>query len=265
MNRKGKKRFKGRFFIPLFCLLPPFVLFFRAPVVVVTDRGFIALYGPQRPLQERFLATLRLFRPVYSVTLSETIPESLVPTVIQKSLFSPVPPYCVVFSPGLKGPAGAYGRQFPRIPVLIGELENRKEDFYRAGLLAAQVPRQFGESVVVYADSRVWNAGKGELVRGLREKGDPRDPVYIGLGETPPAKLRPSCIIIASPRGDYPDFGDKIPTILFSWIDPRWVPRNVVAIFDDSPWALLVPLVRRLAQKGTVLPISTLILLHKPY
>lgn len=265
MVRKGKKRLKKRFFIPLLFFLPPIVLFFRAPVVVVTDRGFNALYGPQRPLQERFLATLRLFRPVYSVTLSETIPESLVPSAIQRALFSPLLPYCVVFSPVLRETAEVYGRQFPRVPVLIGEVKNRKEDFYRAGRLAAQVPHRPGESVVVLADSGLWEAYKGELVRGLQEKQDFRSPVFIGSFKSPPADLQPSCIIMATPGGNYPNFGDKIPTILFSWIDPQLVPRNVVAIFDDSPWALLVPLVQGLVQKGSISPSSALILLHNGF
>lgn len=265
MNRKEKKRLKKRFLLLLFCLLPLLAIFFRAPVVVVTDRGFNALYGPQRSLGERFLATLRLFRPVYSVTLSETIPESLVPTVIQKALFIPRTPYCVVFSPALREIAGAYGRQFPGIPVLIGEVQNREEDFFRAGSLAAQIPHKSDETVVVYSGSPILEAYRKALIRGLRDKGDRRDPVYMGAAHTSEAELRPSCIIIPSPGGTYPDFGKNIPTILFSWIDPRWVPRNVVAIFDDSPWALLVPLVRGLDKKEAVLPISTIIPLHNVY
>ena len=57
------------------------------------------------------------------------------------------------------------------------------------------------------------------------------------------------CAVLTSSGSEYLDKNPKIPLILFTWLDPAIAAREVVAIFDDSPWAMVVPAVR-MAMEG---------------
>ena len=48
----------------------------------------------------------------------------------------------------------------------------------------------------------------------------------------------------------------NIPVIFFSWLDPVFLPTDVILVFDDSPWVQAVPAVRMAAagvKKGQIL------------
>ncbi|MDR1930713.1 MAG: hypothetical protein LBQ44_08805 [Treponema sp.] len=147
-------------------------------------------------------------------------------------------------------------------------------DFYRAGSMAALCarggpgkggPRDQGgnspASEVLFFGDFSQNGGEisaGEreaFERGLSEQGFSGASRYIRSDSdfTPGGSL-PGCVVVRDGGVSYLEAfpGPEMPPVLlFSWIDPAAVPAETLAVFDDSPWALLVPLIG-LLEKGEV-------------
>ncbi|MCL2174630.1 MAG: hypothetical protein FWB73_01165 [Treponema sp.] len=53
-----------------------------------------------------------------------------------------------------------------------------------------------------------------------------------------------SCVVLVDTAVDYFDKNVKIPIIYFSWLNPKFMPKEVVVIVNDSPWIQAIPAVK---------------------
>ena len=269
--------------------VPPAVFFVRSPVLVVTDWTFVALYGVRHIKKEQAAASFALFRRVKPVVLvDEAGPDILVMALSRASsrpfyvLFPPryasaamrfhemYPDIrCIVIG----GLSPTQDLPPPDDNMYVYRTD-RETDLYRAGLFAgilADLRQKMAESTADRARAgegsppiqaapvrrtfALWQdhavtAGQRDLFsRGVREF-DPGSAVVFArnIDEMPVADGL-SCVVLAGAGYEYLERHSQIPVILFSWLDPALAPWEVVVIFDDSPWGLVLPAVR-MAEKG---------------
>ena len=70
-----------------------------------------------------------------------------------------------------------------------------------------------------------------------------------------------SCVVLVDTAADYFDRNAGIPIIYFSWLNPIFLPKDVVVIVNDSPWVQAVQAVRMIIAgeaKGLILSEFTL-------
>jgi len=266
-------------------LVLPFVIFFiRLPVLIVTDAPFAALYGKSHLRRERRAASLALFRRVKPVMVADGAGPDVVNVAIQEAARRPL---CVLFPRSQALAALRFHEQFPQTPaVLMSGLAavseapspdgflcvygvDRQVDLYRAGLFAGilgGVPQKpvkankkdettvisqnsTRKTYVLWQDSYVQAAGMELFSRGIREQ-DPESVVIFAHtdAEMPDMKIV-SCAVLTGAGAEYLEKNPGMPLILFSWLDPAYTAQEVMALFDDSVWALAVPAVRMAVQK----------------
>jgi len=233
----------------LLVLLGAVFFWFRAPLVIVTDASFDALYGPERAQQRRLALQLHLGRRVLTALLSENAGAEQ--AVIAVEVVSAAP-YAVFFPFRYTEGAMRFREASPETPVFIiggrpgeGEIPviatDTVQDCYRAGLFAAAFAAHDEQKQEVFViQGNAWTAAdRDAFEKGLRERGFETAPGYLSDMEPGDTNSRnAACVVIAGAAPRLFSGGSDIPAILFSWLDPVFSPRCVNVIFDDSPWAL---------------------------
>jgi hypothetical protein len=265
MNRKIPL-FSGLFFV---LALPGLILLSRSPVLVVTDVPEISLYGAGRMRIRQAEASIRLLRRVKPVIVAESAGADMVAFAVEEAASQP---YCVVFPSRYREGGRRYAERFPGIPVIClgggpGEPQaepgrliyagiRREADFYRAGQCAGIIAQKASETggpgaggnILALPGQALSAADKSALWAGLRAQGIETAPLFYSAAEA--AGLEGiSCVIVIGLAAEYFEKNPEIPVLLFSWLDPALTSRQTVMIFDDSPWALIVPAVK-LAVRG---------------
>jgi hypothetical protein len=279
--------------------VPALVFFNRAPVLVVTDVPFVALYGEKRLRQQQIAVSITLFRLVKPVLVADgASPDILVFSITEAASR----PFCVLFPRGQAQAASRYHVQFPEIPVaLIGGVApvselpspedffcvystDRETDLYREGLLAgllgsggtrpgpAEKPDQLSDQKPdtqgVYAfwqDRYVQAAERAFFSRWVEEEDTGAAVIFATYASQIPDAGKIACAVLTGAGAAYFDNNPTMPVILFSWMDPAFTASEVAVIFDDSPWAMAVP-AARMALSGQVsgkIPSNPLILREK--
>jgi hypothetical protein len=246
------------FLIPVLGVLVLGALFFlRPPVVLAGDSFFDSLYGGRRGLESRIRASVRLFRPVRVVQIADAAGPDVVAFAVEEAASQP---YCVVFPYRYSEGAKRYARDHPQTPALVLEGRRREPllepspvyigtdqitDLYRAGRCAAVFAGAAGR-VLVYQDEPTDSPGREALSRGLQDGGHEGVPLYLNAGADYTAFEGVSCVVMMGSPAFFLERALDIPVILFSWIDPALTSSRVKVVFDDSPWAQLVPAVKML-------------------
>ena len=247
--------------------VPPIVFFSRNPVLVVTDVHFLAIYGPQRMQHQQRSVSFSLFRQVKPVMIADGAGPDIVLVALTEAASRP---YCVIFPRHHSRAAERYHEDFPEIPIaLIGGLtqpsglptpngilcvyiSDRDTDLYRAGLLAGISADRHrpGEDASEQKTIALWqDRGVTEEMRELFSQGvHEQDPeiavVFASTLGAMPSDDNLLAAVLTGAGSDYLDRRPQVPVILFSWLDPVLVPRQVIALFDDSLWGLVVPAVQ---------------------
>jgi hypothetical protein len=233
------------------------VFLLRPPVVLVTDLSFERLYGRSRG--SRLETSLALFRRVKTAVIAENAGSDLIAFAAAEAAENP---YGVLFPYRYVHGAERYSRRFPSTPVAVFGGRRRDDspeipgvlwtdtltDFYRAGLCAAVLSRE-GE-VLFFEDPSVSAADRAAFAAGLKEGGYGGGLRYVPAGSDLFPREGLACAVISGPASDFFELDLKIPVILFSWADPAITSREVLVIFDDSPWALAAEGVRSLSRGG---------------
>jgi hypothetical protein len=241
-------------------------LFFRPPVLILTDLPFTALHGTQRARLRQIQASLALLRRVKPVIVADGAGPDMIVFAIEAASSRPC---CVVFPGRYAEGAERYAEQFPGVisvllensgagsrgynssggnPAGAGRLRvirtDRKTDFFRAGLCAGIISRGKNGRIPLFLDRYATPQDREAFSRGLREGGTESLPVFFGF----PASLDNlndlNCVVFAGSSAEFSENSPKLPLILFSWLDPALTTRETLLVFDDSPWALVVPAVK---------------------
>jgi hypothetical protein len=268
-------------------VLPGLVFLLRSPVLIVSDGPFMSLYGESRVRQRQRAAAIALFRRVKPVLVAESAGPDLVVFAVEAA---DPRPYGVIFPYRYADGGRRYGVRFPRVRTVIldhrswpavaggedagppGERRaagepvvlriRRRDDFYRAGLMAGLMARSSslsaehsgaggpdsGGEVLVFQERSLSPADKNALLTGLREQGAGQSRFLNSPAEYDGLEGA-SCVILTGPAGEFLDRNLKIPVLLFSWLDPALSSRETLVIFDDSSWALAEAALR-LAKRG---------------
>jgi len=252
----------------------------RPPVLVVTDLPFVALYGENRLRTRQLSASAALFRQVRPVLIADDAsPDMLIAAISYAS----ENPFLVLFPRRFAAVAERFHRESPEIPVVVfrgavpaSEMPagsgifsvygtDRATDLFRAGLFAGIIGSmgQGGErddadlpvaqrTHVLWQDRFVTHEGREFFSVAVRERDPDSAVVFIGTAAAMPDTRGVSSMVMAGAGADYLERNPGIPVILFSWLNPDLTSGEVVVMFDDSPWALVVPATRMATEGITV-------------
>ncbi|MDR1318811.1 MAG: hypothetical protein LBJ90_04225 [Treponema sp.] len=243
-------------------------LFFRPPVLILTDIPFTALYGTQRARLRQLKASLALLRRVKPVIIADGTGPDMIVFAVEAASFRP---YCVVFPARYAEGAKRYAERFPGVisvllensgagirgyggsragedPAEAGGLRvvrtDRRTDFFRAGLCAGIISGGQTGRIPLFLDKYAVFEDQEAFFKGLQEGGTENSPLFF----TAPSSLDNfndlTCAVFAGSGAEISEKSPKFPLILFSWLDPALTTRETLLVFDDSPWALVVPVVK---------------------
>jgi hypothetical protein len=268
------KRSVSFYIIAIVVLLFCGVFLLRAPVLLVTDVPFDALYGETRALLKQVEASLRLFRRVKPVRVAVDAGSDIVAFTVEEAARSP---YLVLFPYRYLEAARRYTEAFPETPVFVLGGQSRQvdadplgfvctdsaTDFYRAGLCAALIAddaarsveaQQVAGDILVFQSDPIPLEWSAAFLAGLRENGFEREPKYLSVAEDYSDTKNVVCVVMSGQATIFLERNLNIPVILFSWVDPALTSRAVTVVFDDSPWALLIRVARAMGKEGAPLP-----------
>ena len=267
--------------IPLLIILPliiaaALIFFLRAPVLLVTDTSFDLLYGPARIRAKQIEVSVRLWRPVWPVPVSETVSPDLAAIAVQAASAKP---YAVFFPYRYEAGARYYNALNPEVKTAVFMGRKRYEsmpqgiygiytdsisDVYKAGQISAQYIRSGAEFALFYDDYSFGREARDVFSSGLRHSGGSGIPIFLDLSDIYPNWQSAACVILTGNAADYLDRNRANPAVLFSWLDPDMTPQTVNAVFDDSPWALLHRAVKEIERGSFSIDLaSDIILLEK--
>ncbi|MDR1836238.1 MAG: hypothetical protein LBQ89_01120 [Treponema sp.] len=245
--------------------VPFFIFVSRSPVLIVTDQSFVSLYGEARIRCETFLSSLSLFRPVKIVEAVDDAGGDIVRFAVED--FSSRP-YCVLFPLRFIHAARLYSEYNPGVPVVL--LEGRRGDddiqgvsdgengyysyktdidmdFYRAGIAAAALGMGKDGKIAVFLEPRILAQAREAFLRAVEAGENPRETLFFTSFSQYTDIPGLSCVVLAGAGAEFLETGSGVPVILFSWIDPKFVPAGVVLVVNDSPWVQIVEAVRMAA------------------
>lgn len=264
--------------------VPPVLFFIRPPVLVVTDVNFVFLYGAERLRRQQFAVSITLYRQVKPVMIADGAGSDILLLAITKASARPL---CVLFPRTQSQAAERFHEAFPQIPAVVisgmapasalpspdGILcvygTDRQTDLYRAGLFAGILGTAETESAdnaksdseaataqgsgtrrtyALWQDRSVRAEGRDIFLTGVKE-GDPEsNVVFVNSAGQMPDPTTLSCVVLTGAGAGYFENNPKMPLILFSWLDPDLTAKEVIVIFDDSPWGLIIPAVQMAVQ-----------------
>ena len=114
---------------------------------------------------------------------------------------------------------------------------------------AADSPANTAKTYVFWQDRFMPTDGRELFSRGVREQDPESNAIFINLANQLPDVKGIACVTLTGAGAEYLEKNAPVPTILFGWLDPAMLPREVVMQFDDSVWALVVPAARLALQK----------------
>jgi len=247
-----------------------FIFYIRPPVLIVTEKSFIEIYGKERIQNEAFSSALAMFRPVKIVTVANDAGEDTVPFAVSSAA---IKPFCVIFPLRFVKSAVLYRELAPNIPIVVLEgryLEEENpsgsvlgeekseyfvfktdisDDFYRIGLAVTTIKLKNDQKyenstldegkkgrVALFLDYKI-NKMKDVFLRGLYDNGELFETLFYN-GYSQYMELPDlSCAVMAGTGTDFMEKKTDVPIISFTWIDPSLLPFNVAMIVNDSPLA----------------------------
>ena len=272
-------------------LMAPLVVFYaRSPALVVTEVPFVTLYGEERLKKDRASASRALFRRVKPVLVADGVSPDMVILAIHEASRRPrcvlfgrsqaqaarlfheqFPQILTIVLSGLI--------KIPELPPPDDFLciygTDRAVDLYRAGLFAgilgserrkpaqktekeaekqpdaATPPANAAQTYVFWQDRFMPEGGRELFSQGVKEKDPESNAIFINLATQLPDTKVIACITLTGVGAEYLERNAAVPQILFGWLDPAMLPREVVVQLDDSHWALAVPAVRMAIKKQT--------------
>jgi len=242
----------------------------RAPVVVVADDAFLALYGRSAAAQKTLMASLRLRRPVKLAELAVGADHRAAADAVE---FGSRRPFCAVFPDRYRQAALDYARRNPGVrTVLFGPgpesaanlhlvATDAATDLYRAGLAAALVAAGAGESPAWIGGTSTGAAERSAFGAGLAAGGFAGPPQLVGPSAPLPGGA--SCLVVSRTADELPELAGTGPLIVFSWLEAELLPGRTILRFDDSPPALLVGAVRAAASGEKVISLPSAVELFR--
>jgi hypothetical protein len=244
---------KKLLFITLFAVLALvislIVFFSRSPVLIVADQALIPFYGKSRMEKETRRAAFSLFRPVKNIFIADNAGDDIVQYAVTEVSSRP---YCVIFYHRFTKAARIYRENNPEIPVVILEGRSGKEqsmtedyffyktdvqsDFYKAGLAAGAIENNKNGKIIVFLEPENEIKAKEAFLSALNTLGRPFDPLFFTSFNDYYDISDISCVVISGIGVEFIDTNPGVPVILFTWLDPDFLPSNVVLVFNDSPW-----------------------------
>jgi len=248
----------------------------RSPVIIVTEQSFVGLYGENRIRTESLRISLTLLRPVKTVIVANDAGDDIVPFAITEVSSGP---FCVLFPLRFARSARYYREQNPEIDVIVlegrypadsnptaGILQGSSQDdyfiyktdisseFFLAGMAAAALAGETEGNIAVFLESRQNSffgvQAREAFLEGVNSSENSLKTSFFTSFSEYSDSLEPSCVVLIGSGSEFLDKKAEIPVILFSWVNPSYVPADVVIIVDDSPWAQAVRAVE-LAASGT--------------
>lgn len=229
--------------IGLFLLFGIFLFFSRSAVFILTDETELLLYGKYRALLQTMKAAGSLFRPVYMVSLPQVTDEAIQLGFLETRL----PKRSIIITPyRYEQAAQVFKNGHPGSVLLISEREftiDYKSDIKRAADIAGPLAKKADQSPGLILPRSMDNTLRETLQQafdeGLAEKGWLQGSFLIDeLGEIP-ANL--SCIVTFPTDQRLQNY--SVPIIVFSSIKDDFLPKSVIAIFDDSFWPHIAEMV----------------------
>jgi len=246
-------------------LIATAVFYSRKPVVLVGDEAFNLLYGKQRTERTQRVLSLRLFRQIKTVAVAGEAGPDL---VAQAAAGMSRRPYGVFFPYRYREGARRCLKDRPGFPVFILGGRNRPDrigdteepwwfctdtaaDLYRAGFLAGEFALQdpVNGGTALYQDE-LTEEDRSAFNRGLKEQGWDGTPFYSSQADSTSRFLRErnACVILLK-KGDTRFYEEAGAIIVFTWMEPDLATGNTAAIFDDSPWAQILPALQLLKKE----------------
>jgi hypothetical protein len=267
--------------------VPLFAYHARRPVLVVTEQSFIPFYGEARIRREEKRSSAALFRKVKTAAVADDAGADIVQFAIAEISAKP---FCVLFPQRFAHAARIYREQNPAVKAIL--LEGRQtaggnnpalsplggntgdyflfktdieSDFYRAGLAAAVLDGDKNGRVAVFLEPHVQAEGKEVFLRALNDTGKPLQTSFFTSYSEFSAISGLSCVVLSGAGADYLDKYSGVPVIIFSWLDPSFLPKDVILVFDDSPWVQASGAVRAACagMADGLLPSKTMLLPEK--
>jgi len=232
------------------------IFYVRSPVLIVTEESFLDLYSKKRVTREALIASALLFRQVKTVTVANDAGYDIVPVAV---LDASSRPYCVIFPLRFARSAKLLNEQNPKITVIILEgmyQENERPvetaigsntsnffiyktdlnaDFFDAGRASSVIDGGKNGNVIVFTDKNIVLA-RENFLRGLSSRGNLLETRFFTSFSQYAETSNLSCIVLAGSGTDIFDKKLGVPVILFSWINPLFLPMDTVLVIDDSPW-----------------------------
>ncbi|MCL2184660.1 MAG: hypothetical protein FWB86_02230 [Treponema sp.] len=264
MNKIKKIIIIAAIFVLTAALIPYLIFKSRSVVLIVSEENFITYYGEDRMKTELKDISLKLFRPVKTVTVANDAGNDLAALAVTEISANP---YCVLFPLRFARAAKYYIEQNPDIPVVI--LEGRfpenstpssygigsgesdyfiyktdiESDFYRAAGAALVLDNGQNGRIAVFLEPNILTQARTAFLQGLN------DFEKINNSETVPETLfytnfshysertDLTCVILAGIGYEFLEKKSKIPLIIFTWLNPLYTPDSTAVIIDDSPYA----------------------------
>jgi hypothetical protein len=250
----------------------------RSPVLIVTDYAFISLYGEKRIKNEAICSSLKLFRPVRTIAITDESGDDILLAAISAVSEKP---FCILFSTRFAGAAHTYHRQNDEIPVVIlqarslpdvypvsfpitrGDLDDYfiysndiDDDFYRIGQVIAAIDGGKNGRTVVFVDSAIMEPARDAINKALMDTGADIQSSFINSYSQFSRVSDLNCIVLAGSGYEYLEKPVNVPVICYSWLDPEFLPFYVALYFDDSPWAQIIPAVKMVisGEKKALIP-----------
>jgi hypothetical protein len=244
------------------------IFFLRTPVLVVSDPYFNDLYGKKRALYAGIRTSFSLFRRVQLVTLADGVgPDGIVLAVSQAS----ENPFCVCFPNRYADAALIYQNQFSSVKtILFAGKEDQKDlpsglsiiktdaksDLYRAGFSAALLSEGKTGKILVYIENARNSQEKNFFEQGIIDSGIEIEVQFIDLNDEFTSSEPISCIVLTEISQDPFITEQNIPIILFSWADPALFSTQIKVIISDSPWEMLLPVIKQLKKSENTIDLT---------
>jgi hypothetical protein len=222
----------------------------RPPVLILSDAGFDALYGPGRTLFRQARLSLMFFRRVKRVLVAENAnPEATVFAIEEGA----AKPWAVLGHSRYRRGLDRYARQHPDVRAALIREDSSPDpaapgpesvftdtllNSWRAGRCAAILAGEGGGRVLVFQDGRNFPVNQDAFLAGLREENGALVPLYLNSSAEYSSWDEVRCVVLGGPGDPYFNLNGEIPALLFTWMNPVFSPRSVKIVIDDSPWAL---------------------------
>jgi hypothetical protein len=237
----------------------------RSPVLIVVDQSFLLLCGAPRVRTETRTSSLVLFRWVRTIAIADDAGDDIVQYAIAEVSAKP---HCVIFPLRFAQAARIYREENQEIPVVILEgrhaqgtnpsafaIGNNTDDFFiyktditadfhRAALAAIILDNDRNERIVILLESSIQRQGREVFLSVINELENPLQTSFFTSFSQLTSNEGLSSVVLAGIGAEYLDRYSNVPVIFFTWISPDFIPLDVILVFDDSPWAQVVPAVR---------------------